>query len=86
MLIMCNALTNHRGINTDHIPILTELNLGVALNIAKPIPNFKDMDWDEFCKTLVNFLGPAQLEEQITSQRQLDERCSGLTEAIQNMI
>ena len=86
MLITCNALTNHRGINTNHIPILMELNLGVALNIAKLIPNFKDMDWDEFHKMLVNFLGPAQPEEQITSQRQLDERCSGLTEAIQNTI
>ena len=86
MLIACNALTDHRGINTDHIPILTELNLGVALNVAKPIPNFKDVDWDEFRKTLANFLGPAQPEERITSQRQLDERCSGLTEAIQNTI
>ena len=86
MLIACNALTDHRGINTNHIPILMELNLGIATNIAKLIPNFKDVDWDEFCKTLANFLGPVQLEEQITSQRQLDERCSGLTEAIQNTI
>jgi len=86
VLITCNTLTDHRGINTDHIPILTELNLGVAIKAAKPIPNFKDVDWDKFCKTLVNFLGPAQLVEQITSQRQLDKRCSSLTEAIQNMI
>jgi len=86
VLIACNALTDHRGINTDHIPILTELNLGVATNVAKPIPNFKDVDWDEFCKTLANFLGPDQPEEQITSQRQLDKRCSSLIEAIQNTI
>ena len=75
-----------RNINTDHIPILTELNLGVAIKAAKPIPNFKDVDWDKFCKMLVNFLGPGQPEEQITSQRQLDKRCSSLMEALQNTI
>ena len=28
-IITCNAQTDHRGINTDHIPIITELNMGV---------------------------------------------------------
>jgi len=85
-VIACNVLTNHRGINTNHVPILTELNLGIAISKVKPTPNFRDVDWEEFRKTLANHLGPDQLEEQITSQRQLDERCSSLTKAIQNMI
>jgi len=51
-VIACNALTEHRGINTDHIPILMELNLGIAINEIKPILNFRDVDWDEFCKML----------------------------------
>ena len=86
VIITCNALTNHRGINTDHIPIVTKLNMGVAISKAKPIPNFRDIDWKEFFKALANLLGPDQPEEQITSQRQLDKRCSSLTEAIQSTI
>ena len=85
-IITCNALTDHRGINTDHIPIVTKLNMRVAISEAKPIPNFRDIDWKEFRKALANLLGPDQPEEQITSQRQLDERCSSLTEAIQSAI
>ena len=85
-VIACNVLTNHRGINTDHVPILMELNLGIAISKVKLIPNFRDVDWEEFHKTLANHLGPDQLEEQITSQRQLDERCNSLTKAIQNTI
>ena len=85
-VIACNVLTDHRGINTDHVPILMELNLGIAISEVKLIPNFRDVDWEEFHKMLANHLGPYQPEEQITSQRQLDERCNSLTKAIQNMI
>jgi len=85
-VVMCDALTDHRGINTDHVPVLTELNLGIVVNEAKSIPNFKDVDWDEFCNTLARHLGPEQPDDQVISQRQLDERCGSITEAIQSTI
>jgi len=86
MVIACNALTEHRGINTDHVLILMELDMGLVTNDVKPIPNFREVDWDEFRKVLARHLGPVQAEEQIISQRQLDARCGILTEAIQSMI
>jgi hypothetical protein len=47
-LISCNTLPEHRGINTDHLPILTELNLAITQTIEEDIPNFRDVDWEEF--------------------------------------
>ena len=86
MVNACDALIDHRGINMDHVPVLTELNLEIGIQEAEPIPNFRDVDWDEFRKALARHLGPEQPKDQITNQRQLDERCSSLMEAIQSTI
>jgi|SRR5712671_1596435 len=40
MLIYCDTLPGERGINMDHLPILTELNLEVDTSEAEHIPNF----------------------------------------------
>jgi len=85
-VVACDALTDHRGINTDHVLVLTELNLGIVINEAKSIPNFKDVDWDKFHNALARHLGPEQPDDQVISQRQLDERCSSIIEAIQSTI
>ena len=39
-LISCDTLPGERGINTDHLPILTELELAVTTTKAEPILNF----------------------------------------------
>src|SRR5216683_8149683 len=48
MLIFCNTLPGERGINTDHLPILTELNLEVDTTELEHIPNFRNVNWEEF--------------------------------------
>ena len=48
MVTACNTLPEHRGINTDHLPILTELNLAMSILEDNPILNFREVDWDEF--------------------------------------
>ena len=48
MLIFCNTLPGERGINTDHLPILTELNLEVDTTKPEHIPNFRNVNWEEF--------------------------------------
>jgi hypothetical protein len=86
LLIACDTLTEHRGINTDHLPIRTELSLKVSINEEEPTLNFREVDWDEFRKTLESRLEELQPAEQITMQRQLDQCCKDLTEAIQDVI
>jgi len=65
MVTACDTLSEHRGINTDHLPILMELSLGLVTSKIKPIPNFKEVDWEEFQKSLAMHLGLVQPEEQI---------------------
>jgi len=86
MVMTCNTLPNHRGINIDHLPILTELNLAVNILEVDPIPNFREVDWDKFCKVLSVHLEVTDQSLAITCQRQLDKRCAKLTEAIQATI
>src|SRR5260221_4916436 len=40
------------GINTDHLPILTDMNLCVDIKVADEIPNFREVNWSEFRKEL----------------------------------
>jgi exonuclease III len=40
MLISCDTLPEERGVNTDHLPVLTELRLEVTITTAEPILNF----------------------------------------------
>jgi len=86
MVTMCNTLPDHRGINMDHLPILMELNLVVNILEVDPIPNFREVDWDEFWKALSTHLEATDRSLAIICQRQLDERCTKLTEAIQAAI
>jgi len=86
MVTTCNTLPDHRGINTDHLPILTELNLVVNILEVDPIPNFREVDWDKFRKALSAHLEATDWSSAIICQRQLDERCAKLTEAIQATI
>jgi Endonuclease-reverse transcriptase len=86
LLITCNTQTEHRGINTDHLPIWTELNLKVSTIEEEPAPNFCEVDWDKFGKALEGQLEALQPVVQISMQRQLDLCCKELTIAIQEVI
>ena len=52
LLISCNTQTEHRGINTDHLPIVTKLKLSIGTNEEKPTHNFQEVDWEGFNKAL----------------------------------
>jgi Endonuclease-reverse transcriptase len=86
LLIACDTQLEQREINTDHLPIQTELDLKVRANEEVPAPNFCEVDWDEFRKVLEAQLATMQPAERITTQRQLNQSCKALTEAIQDII
>jgi hypothetical protein len=48
MLISCDTLSGKRGINMDHLPVLTELRLKVDTMAAVPILNFCNTNWKDF--------------------------------------
>jgi len=86
LLISCDAQPDQRGVNTDHLPILTELNLKVDVAPEEEIHNFREVDWDEFRKELSTQLDKLPPPAPIVNQRQLDTACDNLTIAIQRTI
>jgi Endonuclease-reverse transcriptase len=86
ILTACDTLPDQRGIKTDHLPIVTELNLAMSTVIEEPFPNFRNVDWTAFRDTLRANLAEIQPAQKITNQRQLDRSCESLTHAIQATI
>lgn len=85
-VIACETLAETPGINTDHIPILTTIDLELSRATISSPKNFRDIDWEEFQKKLVERLNLLPWPTCITSQGELDNACRRLTEAIQKTI
>ena len=86
ILLSCDTLPDHRGINTDHLPILTELNLKADIMEDAEILNYRNVDWGDFRKKLSVKLVDLAPPAPIASQRQLNDSCASLTKAIQRTI
>jgi len=86
LLISCDTQPDQRGINTDHLPILMELNLIADIAPEEEMHNFRNMDWDNFRKELSTQLAKLPPPAPVVNQRQLDEACDSLTKAIQRTI
>jgi exonuclease III len=55
-IISCKTAPEARGPKTDHIPIQLILDTSVPTTPEEPRRNWKDIEWDEFNKTLSNLL------------------------------
>ena len=86
MMISCDTQMDLRGILTDHLPIVTILNLLIEPAAEAPYPNFREVDWEEFRMSLENQLLGLPPLEKILNQHQLDISCETLTSAIQSII
>ena len=85
-VISCNTHPEYRGIKTDHLPIVTELDLETTATKDVPMYNFREVDWEDFRKSLSTRLSELPHATTITSQGQLDEACKDLTAVIQRTI
>ena len=85
-LTTCDTVRKSPGICTDHLPILTELNMPLTRAPIKSIENFREVDWDKFRIELRAQLNPLGNPRTIEDQQGLDAECSGVTDAIQNTI
>ena len=82
-LISCEVVTNDLSPNTDHLPIVTNLDLVVARAPAKQVSNFRNVDWEKFRETLEEQLQDFGLPRAIKDQGELDTECVRLTNALQ---
>jgi len=85
-MISCDTQTDLQGILTDHLLIITILNLLIEPAAEAPYPNFREVDWEEFRMSLENQLLGLPPLEKILNQHQLDISCETLTSAIQSII
>jgi ribonuclease HI len=86
MLISCDTMPEQRGICTDHLPVLTKLVLTAPVTPARIMHNFREVDWEQFRRTIgakLMQLGPPSI---INTQTQLDRACAELTNIIQDAI
>jgi hypothetical protein len=61
LLTSCTVQTHHRGINIDHLPIITELELTIMEAPKTALRNFRDVDWDKFRSALEKCLATTGL-------------------------
>ena len=85
-LITCNTLRSTPGVCTDHIPILTTLNLNIKHAAVKTIENFREVDWEKFRIELRTQLSKLQQPLPIRDQINLNYECRNLTKALQETI
>jgi ribonuclease HI/exonuclease III len=86
ILITCDTRADCRGVNTDHLPIVTELNLEATMAKEVTLHNFREVDWERFRAALSIRLGQQQPPKVITTQEDLDAECLKITTDIQETI
>ena len=82
----CDTETRYRGAKTDHLPVVTKLNLAIPITQPSATRNFREVDWGEFRERLSKHLEEHDIPEQITNQEHVNVSCERLTEAIQATI
>jgi len=86
IITACKTLPDQQGPNTDHFPILMEVDLITKRAPLQTIRNFKDVDWERFQEKLANKIQKWGVSSIIKTQSELDLECTRLTEALQKTI
>ena len=85
-VIVCDTVPEERGINTDHLPIITVIDMELTKAPTQVTRNFKDVDWKKFRKTLEGKLDGLGPPKHIKTSNTLSRTCEKLTQAIQKTI
>ena len=85
-LTQCEAIPTEQGLNTDHFPIISNLDVDVEVTPKKVISNFRNVDWKEFREKLEEKMRTWGVPNFIRSQEMLDRECDKLTKALQETI
>ena len=85
-ITICDTLPEERGVNTDHIPIITVIDLELTRMPAQIARNFRDVDWEKFRSRLEEKIARIGLSNHINSRSALNHSCEKLTRVIQETI
>lgn len=85
-LISCETRCNDRGLNTDHIHIVTKLDVMMSRTQETTSNNFRNVDWEKFREHLQGRMANLRVPTQIRNQVSLNKECERLTAALQETI
>jgi ribonuclease HI/exonuclease III len=83
---ICDTLPEERGVNTDHVPIVTVIDAELTKAPTQVSRNFRDVDWEKFRTLLEEKLDRIDPVKFIALQSALDRNCEQLTNAVQETI
>ena len=83
---ICDTLPEERGINTDHVPIVTVIDVELTKAPTQAARNFRDVDWKKFRTTLESKVAALGAPRHNSSSASLHRTCDKLTRAIQETI
>lgn len=85
-IISCNTVSEICPPVTDHLPVITVAELPVPRSPTSPVPNFHDVDWEEFNKALKDDLSRNSPALHISSEAEFTSKVDLLTTIIQRTI
>ena len=83
---MCETHHHERGLNTDHIPIVTKLDITLNRMQEMATKNFRNVNWEKFREHLQNKLATFGIPTTIKDQVSLNKECKRLTTVLQESI
>lgn len=85
-LVTCTTEPRLRGPGTDHVPILTVLELPVEMTVPKPSRNFRMTDWHAFREELAIKLEDLPEPTELRTKAEFQDAVEALTRALQEAI
>ena len=86
LMVACNTDPRQRAPGTDHVPVLTTLDLEILAAAAISRRNFRAADWSKFHQTLTDQLDNIPGPRTLLNESQFQEAVSDLTTALQAAI
>jgi len=85
LITQCYTNPGLRGPNTDHLPILSELDLPPTRSTPKPYRNFQTTDWKKFTDTLTTLLSHSE-PKRLTSEAEFKAALHAINTALNETI
>ncbi|KAI6020724.1 hypothetical protein PISMIDRAFT_94217 [Pisolithus microcarpus 441] len=82
-VMSCVTSPKDQGPNTDHLPILTQVDLSITMLTSQPNQNYREVDWIRFNRRLkaeLKTLGPPRI---LASKGEFQASACGIKQALQ---
>src|SRR5882724_13241068 len=85
-VIRCHTLPEERPVRTDHIPIVTEVDLSLEEQTESPCLNFRIVDWKQVREMLASRIEGMNAQEEVNTPGELQLCVEELTRTVTEVI